>query len=264
MKTENPNQNFWKDWWNNRSRGSSTIVAAARPDSHTAEITSRYLTTLIKNMLQSSELSIKESKIKPDSTLKKNHHDEKCISEYSTILDLGSGPGELIHQISRRLSLQNVTFRNTILMDISEESLILCPVSHYSRICASFVEIPLLDESVDLIISYSALQYQKRDKDFEIALKELFRIMKPSSILIMSGIPDYERKEFFLQGYQKTNLSKAEISGKVKIANKCAWFEADQFCRKVINAGFSDVRSSKMDPAIPESQYMFTVTARKT
>lgn len=134
-----------------------------------------------------------------------------------TILDTGCGTGALL------LRLKNMG--RSIGVDVSETAIELCQQRGLNNIIRSSVlSLPFRDDSFDIVTSVDVLYHQKVVND-NVALREYYRVLKRSGILILN-LPAYE----FLKGeYDKAiHIFRRYRMGDMKIKVKEAGFSIER------------------------------------
>ena len=123
----------------------------------------------------------------------------------STLLDIGIGTGNLA---SKFLESGN----KVIGVDQSEEMLNVCKEKHPAIEVRKghFLALPLMDHSVDGIVSSYALHHLPDDQKL-LALKEMNRILRPGGQICIADLMfvDQAHREHVLQAYQKKGNTEA-------------------------------------------------------
>lgn len=96
----------------------------------------------------------------------------------SRVLDLGSGTGRAAHGLRAQ-------FHDALVcpMDLSRGMLMADAASGPGRVQADFCRLPFASRSFDLVVSNFSLQWAL---DFELALQEIRRVMRPSGMLLFT------------------------------------------------------------------------------
>lgn len=103
------------------------------------------------------------------------------------IIDVGSGPGR------DGLILQNAG-KDIVCLDASEEMVKLSSSRGLHSILGDFNNLPFAPESFDGVWSYTTLLHVPK-KSIDIALKEIYRVLKPEGILGL-GLIEGEVEEY--------------------------------------------------------------------
>jgi ubiquinone/menaquinone biosynthesis C-methylase UbiE len=104
--------------------------------------------------------------------------------ENKQIIDLGCGTGRLIDQIKRHLKAENTRFTA---VDISEEMLKITKYKFPDVECinADVKSLPFEDESFDIVVAAFLIVHIR---DLTKVFNEIYRILKPNGILILTNI----------------------------------------------------------------------------
>lgn len=97
------------------------------------------------------------------------------------IVDAGSGQG-ILGDFIRKIFLKHGSNPKLILIDANRVALNMSPIKA-KKIVSDLAKIPLRNNSVDLIVLRSVLQYMEPREQVKVS-KELFRCLKPSGALI--------------------------------------------------------------------------------
>lgn len=105
--------------------------------------------------------------------------------DFTNIMDVGCGTGKLIEKMTG--CWPKADFSG---LDISPEMLEVAKNKNYNCNSISFLnntvyKIPVEDNQFDLITSTISSHFYQ---DFDLALKELFRVLKPGGVLIMASL----------------------------------------------------------------------------
>ena len=141
---------------------------------------------------------------------------EKYISPGALILDAGCGTGFIAEDLQKSFSLQ--------LIDTSPEALEICAKKGLRGQKASILNLPFPDSHFDGICVFDVL-YHKQVSPLDLAIKEIYRVLKPGGFVIISE-PAYE----WLRG--KGNIldhaSRRFTSQKLQLAFESAGFSMKQ------------------------------------
>lgn len=101
------------------------------------------------------------------------------IARRSSVLDLGTGTGEILHDLSRRCG------GRVIALDRDNEALKL---ADGQRVIADAASLPFPSASFDLVFTQMFFLWAK---PLEIILAEIGRVLEPGGSLIVAAEPDY-------------------------------------------------------------------------
>jgi len=111
--------------------------------------------------------------------------------EPKLIVDLGSGTGELTYQLAQHFP-KSKTIAIDIAIGMLQVSQLNFPVHNVYKACADVDQLPLRNDSCDLVFSNLMLQWSP---DYQRSLKEIWRVLKPNGILLFSTLgPDTLRE----------------------------------------------------------------------
>jgi putative AdoMet-dependent methyltransferase len=122
-----------------------------------------------------------------------------------TILDIGTGTGILIYELSKNINTKFIG------IDISNKMLIkaknnLKNIDVQLKI-GSFLSIPLEDKSVDLVVSNLAMHHLT-DEEKRVAIKEIKRVLKMDGKVVIGDI-------IFFEKFDWKNVTKENIEEKI-------------------------------------------------
>ena len=134
----------------------------------------------------------------------------KNIIKNKIVLDIASGEGYGTNLIS-----QNAKYVYGV--DISEETIMLAKKKYIKDnleyICAQASDIPLKDNSIDVVISFETIEHLKSETQIKF-MKEIKRVLKEDGLLIIStpnklvysDVPSYNNKyhekEFYIEEFK--------------------------------------------------------------
>lgn len=87
--------------------------------------------------------------------------------------------------------------------------------------------LPFSNGFFDKVLVNSVIQYLNNFVEVQTAFQELERITGKKSRILISLIPDANKKEMFLKGYYNMGLSEEEIKHKIEANENVIWFEKD-------------------------------------
>jgi demethylmenaquinone methyltransferase/2-methoxy-6-polyprenyl-1,4-benzoquinol methylase len=170
-----------------------------------------------------------------------------------SVLDLCTGTGDLAFKIAKKIGPQG----RLVGIDFSTEMLLLAETKKKRlnlnsridfRLCRA-EDLPFESEGFDLVVSAFAMRNVRAN--LEKVLSEIFRVLKPGG---QTMILEFSRPKFFILKllhslYLKTIIP---LDGKFFFGSKWSsdyltesvlhFFGPEDFCQKLISAGFSKVR----------------------
>ena len=110
---------------------------------------------------------------------------------------------------------------------------------------ANIQNLPFKDEFFDKILVNSVIQYLNDLDEVEKSFDELKRVTKKQGRILVSLIPDANKKDVFLNGYYKLGLSEEEIREKIESNENVIWFDKEELKKLLKKIGFISVNVSR-------------------
>ena len=110
---------------------------------------------------------------------------------------------------------------------------------------ADIRNLPFKAEFFDKVLANSVIQYLYDLDEVKGAFEELKRVTKKQGRILVSLIPDANKKDVFLNGYHKLGLSEEEIREKIKSNENVIWFDKDELKKLLKKIGFMSVNVSR-------------------
>lgn len=93
---------------------------------------------------------------------------------------------------------------------------------------ADIRNLPFSEKFFDKVLVNSVIQYLNNLSEVQTAFQELERVTMKNSRILISLIPDANKKEMFLKGYYNMGLSEEEIKHKIELSENIIWFEKNE------------------------------------
>lgn len=118
-----------------------------------------------------------------------------CFEPKDEVLDIGCGLAHIARAIASEVtSVVAVDFSSVMVRRAIELS---AGVENLSFLVGSIDAVPVGDETFDKALAYSVLQYLPNITSVKLALRELWRVLRPGAIALMAATPDLGRKTFY-------------------------------------------------------------------
>jgi ubiquinone/menaquinone biosynthesis C-methylase UbiE len=233
---------FWLKWWRNLAYKTSGCPERVR-NSIDADVTEAAL-DILEFIDFDSKLFEKKQLI--------------------NILDIGCGSGILSQRFFNILNetLHFYKFKMTLL-DISHHYFKNIS-ENFLKICANSTNLPFKDNTFDLIICYSSLQYFQKKKYLKNSIKEIYRLLSDNGHCLILAFPEANKKKDFIAGYKNTALSKEKIENNINLANKRLWLSREELKFILDKSGFNNIIHKDINNKILEHKYMFNIKGKKT
>lgn len=117
----------------------------------------------------------------------------------------------------------------------------------YGNVIIEYADIrnlPFNEELFDKILVNSIIQYLNDFSEVGAAFEELKRVAKKGCRILISLIPDLDKKNSFLNGYYNLGLSKEEIESKIEITENIIWFDKNELKDIAEKCGFKIINVS--------------------
>ena len=111
------------------------------------------------------------------------------------------------------------------------------------------------DEFFDKVLVNSAIQYLNDLDEVKGAFEELKRVTKKQGRILVSLIPDANKKDVFLNGYYKLGLSEEEIREKIELNENVIWFDKEELKNLLKQIGFMSVNVSRPFSSFQKKYY---------
>lgn len=108
----------------------------------------------------------------------------------------------------------------------------------------------------DRILVGSVMQYLPDYTAVEKALLELFKILEPGGICLLSHNPDFEKKDTFIESYYSLDWPREKIETSIALEKKRFWFEKDKISKIANRIGFKEVSFHAIDESLFQSTHM--------
>lgn len=159
------------------------------------------------------------------------------------LLDVGCGAG--LFEIAFSPWLKEIYG-----MDYSEEQVKIAKknTENYDNVTikrADILNLPFEDGFFSKVLANSVIQYLNGVDEVEKAFEELDRVTRKRCRILVSLIPDANKKKEFINGYYKLGLSREEIKEKVESTERAIWFDENELKKIVEKCGFQTIDVTK-------------------
>jgi len=110
---------------------------------------------------------------------------------------------------------------------------------------ANILNLPFEDGFFNKVLVNSVIQYLNGMGEVEKAFEELNRVTLKQCRILVSLIPDADKKKEFIRGYSKLGLSKEEIKEKIESTERAIWFDKNELKRMAKNCGFQTIDDAR-------------------
>jgi len=110
---------------------------------------------------------------------------------------------------------------------------------------ANILNLPFEDGFFNKVLVNSVIQYLNGMGEVEKAFEELNRVTRKQCRILVSLIPDADKKKEFIRGYSKLGLSKEEIKEKIESTERAIWFDKNELKRMAKNCGFQTIDDAR-------------------
>jgi ubiquinone/menaquinone biosynthesis C-methylase UbiE len=234
------NDEFWSQWWTELAEQTDGLPPRVRNSAF-------------------NDITLASKEILETLKSRKNIFNEKKSIK---ILDIGAGSGLLTSHFIK-------DFKKEFNMECSATAIDLSPEYYKTRsqlfnaVCADVTALPFKSGLFDIVLCYSSLQYFQKKENLLVSLEEIFRVMNSSSCLLIFGFPEKNRKNAFINGYDKIGMKKIDIEEKKSLAEKRLWLSRSEMSDILNKTGFQKIEPANMNKDIWEHKYMFNISCCK-
>jgi len=174
----------------------------------------------------------------------------------TVLLDIGCGAG--LFEIAYTPWVREILALDysIVMVRVARDHTVRSPNVHVLR--STLLHLPFRDRVFDRVLGNSVIQYLEDPGGVKAAARELRRVTAKGGKVLLSLIPDAEKKGDFLEGYRRLGLSGEDLGRKLEENRRILWFGRDTLTETLLDAGFSS--ASVEEPSDPfQKQYYFDI-----